>query len=473
MSSGQFELAVGLRMSSHPAHLEELQFSAVSPVPENDPRWQLVLRVMESQLFVSSPLLSKFLLFVCEHTLSNQAEELTERNIGVVVFQRRPDYKTTEDNIVRSYVRQLRQRLDRYFDDHRDEPVQIVIPRGGYGAVFQERLNAGLDTGVIPITRDSSQAAPVNESGLLTTQENVPVAEQESATVVAEEAASSSQPGRRFLLLALVAGILIGAAGCLYLPRIFAPVSAAHPIWATLFSPSSVTRIVTADSALATLQELSGKHATLQQYVDGSYFAQFGKSDTEEDRKLQRLSRERLTGFPDISTVAEIMELPEVRAGHVSIRSARTFSMDDAKDTNLILLGSPDSTPWVSLFEPRMNFRYVFDASVYNSYFTNAKPLPGESQDYRNSSTAPPYSTYAVLAFLPNVENSGRVLIIEGLTTAGTEAASRFLLHGDIASFLKTVPRDKDGLRPFELLLRTTNMDSSSVSVEIVAKRIY
>ncbi len=54
MSSGQFELAVGLRMSSHPAHLEELQFSAVSPVPESDPRWQLVLRVMESQLFVSS-----------------------------------------------------------------------------------------------------------------------------------------------------------------------------------------------------------------------------------------------------------------------------------------------------------------------------------------------------------------------------------------------------------------------------------
>jgi hypothetical protein len=78
-----------------------------------------------------------------------------------------------------------------------------------------------------------------------------------------------------------------------------------------------------------------------------------------------------------------------------------------------------------------------------------------------------------VIGFLPNIDGSGRVLAIEGLTTAGTEAAYGFLLHGEIGAFLKTVPRDANGLRPFEILLKTTSVSSSASTVEIVAKRVY
>ena len=155
------------------------------------------------------------------------------------------------------------------------------------------------------------------------------------------------------------------------------------------------------------------------------------------------------------------------------VRNARAFSIDDMKDANLILTGSAYSTPWVTLFEPKMNFVLSADSSIYGSSYLNKNPLPGESKSYSNSSTAPPYSTYAVIAFLPGLSGTGKVLITEGLTTAGSEAAANFLLHGWIASFLKTVPRDQHGLRPFELLLRTKSLDSSSSSPEIVAKRIY
>ena len=418
-----------------------------------DSCWRLVIRVAESSPFANAPLLSKFLLYVCDRTLSSRTEDLTERNIGIVVFQRRPDYKTSEDNIVRSYVRQLRQRLDRYFDEQgSDEPWRIVIPKGGYCASFEKR--SAVERVTIPISVR-------------------PRRPQEQTFSPVEETNNRVKPAGTHILWIVLASLLIGALGGAWGSTYFPHASAAHAIWTEIFTPSSVTYIVTADSGLATLQELTGKHATLQQYVDGSYFAQFDKSDSPDDLRLQRLSREHLTGVPDVNTAAGIMGLPEVRGKNVILRNARSLTVDDMKDTNLILIGSVYSTPWVSLFQPKMNFTVDVDGSVYSSSVINKHPLPGEATHYFNGSTTPPYSTYAVVAFLPSLGGTGRVLLIEGLTTAGTEAASGFLLHGEIAPFLKAVPKDRSGLRPFELLLKTTSLDSSSSSTEIVAKRIY
>jgi hypothetical protein len=452
----QFLQVVGLSLSMSTQMLQ-IDGSSASTDAESgplteEPRWRLATRIAESAYFSNSRLLSRLLLFICECSLQNRFDELTERNIGIVVFQRRPNYKTTEDNIVRSYIRQLRQRLDVYFEAHGDEEqFRIVVPRGGYCALFEQHVSA--EAMSIPEDEPILQSVLAEQS------------EPKEARIV---------PLRIWMLLvAVLLGGMLGAIGFFAVTQFNEPISPAHVLWNELFTVSMPTDIVTADSALATLQELSGTHPTLQQYVDGSYFAQFEKADTDEQRRLQRLSREHLTGLPDVNTVANLLRLPEVRNTQVRVKSSRTFSMDQIKDANVILLGSADSTPWVSLFDPRMNFRGVFDQSVYSSYFENAKPLPGEQANYRNQSTAPPYATYAVIAFLPNVTNSGRVLIVEGLTTSGTEAASSFLSHGEMEAFLKTVPRDGHALRPFELLLKTTDVDSSSSSVEIVAKRIY
>ena len=430
-------------------------------LPEEDERWKLAVRIAESSYFANSRLLARLLLFICECTLLHRVDELTERNLGVVVFQRRPGYKTTEDNIVRTYIRQLRQRLDLYFEEYGDaEPLRIVIPKGGYVARFEER--------VTDVSADETKL-PVR---LLT----VPV---RSALEQAEDAVAEVREdvGRRFawkLPLAMLGlGAILGAIGLFVANRYFRPASPAHALWVELFSPTVPTDIVTADSALATLEEFSGTRPSLQHYVDGSYFSQFEKKDTEDQRRIERLSHERLTGFPDVSMVSELLTLPEARDTRVRVRSARSFNMDEMSDANVVLMGSPDSTPWVSLFDAHMNFRYVFDQSVYSSYYANTKPLAGEQADYRNQSTAPPYATYAVIAYLPNPKSSGNVLLVGGLTTAGTEAAASFLTRAEMGTFLKTVPRDGGVLRPFELLLKTTDVESSSASVEIVAKRIY
>jgi hypothetical protein len=457
-------------MSSQPIHFADTASSVADDIESGlreDPRWTLALRVAESPYFAKSPLLSQFLLFVCERTLEGRTDDLTEQNIGVVVFRRRPGYRTSEDNIVRTYVRHLRQRLDRYFEDHAaDESLLIVIPRGGYCAVFEERQKESLEE-VIPLGAGGgdTSVAPSKERPLLAISSPGP------------DISIPQAPRRRFrwvMTLGLIA--LFGTLIAFFLFREnLLQTSVAHPIWTQLFSENASTYVVTTDSGLGVLQDVSGKYATLNQYIDGSYFSQFEKVDSPESLKLQRLSRERLTSVPDVNTVAGILTLPEARQKRVILRNARTLRLDDLKQSNLILLGSIYGDPWISLFEPRMNFRFDYHATsdTYESVIVNKKPLSGEPAVYRNSSTAAPYSTYAVVAFLPNLNGTGWVLIVEGLTVAGTEAASEFLFHGSMGTFLKTVPRDKHGVRPFEVVLKTTNLDSESSPAEVVAKRIY
>src|ERR1700749_4519874 len=102
------------------------------------PEWQLVLRIAASRGFSKSELLKKFLLYVCERSLTDDAQEITEQRIGIRIFGRMEGYDPGEDNIVRSYARTLRKRLDAYFaGEGAGETLRVLIPRGGYVPVFE------------------------------------------------------------------------------------------------------------------------------------------------------------------------------------------------------------------------------------------------------------------------------------------------------------------------------------------------
>jgi hypothetical protein len=102
------------------------------------PEWELACRVAASQGLSKSELLPGFLLYVCREYLLGRAHEISEQRIGIRVFNRPPGYNPGEDNIVRSYARLLRKRLDAYFaNEGSSEPLRITIERGGYVPTFQ------------------------------------------------------------------------------------------------------------------------------------------------------------------------------------------------------------------------------------------------------------------------------------------------------------------------------------------------
>ncbi len=114
----------------------QLQESVDSTASSRD----VLARIVASQTFSRSPRLRDLLLDIGEHTLSGQTDDLREQAIGVRVFGREESYNPSEDNIVRSSVRQLRAKLAEYYQtEGLAEPTILEIPKGSYNATFSPR----------------------------------------------------------------------------------------------------------------------------------------------------------------------------------------------------------------------------------------------------------------------------------------------------------------------------------------------
>ena len=106
-------------------------FVSISPAAD-DPRWQVVQRVVAGPTFAKAARLSQFLLYVCERAILGRLDEVSEQHVGMHVFGRQADYNSNDDNIVRTHARLLRKKLDEYYAaEGKDEPLRILIPKGG------------------------------------------------------------------------------------------------------------------------------------------------------------------------------------------------------------------------------------------------------------------------------------------------------------------------------------------------------
>src|ERR1700733_10141682 len=104
---------------------------------EEDIRWVLVQRIIDSPSLVGSARLRDFLTHVTACAIRQTPEDATEQQIGIRVFQRSPGFNSSEDSIVRSQARLLRLKLSAYFNaEGANEPLIIEIPKGHYLPVF-------------------------------------------------------------------------------------------------------------------------------------------------------------------------------------------------------------------------------------------------------------------------------------------------------------------------------------------------
>jgi len=99
----------------------------------------------------------------------------------------------------------------------------------------------------------------------------------------------------------------------------------------------------------------------------------------------------------------------------------------------------------VELFQKNLNFAFEYQPHPNSSRILNRHPLPGEPAEYENDAAAPSHRTYAVIALVPNLSNTGWVLIIEGLTLAGTQAAVETLFY----QLVSNAGRGPKGLGPY------------------------
>ena len=112
--------------------------SGSTGTPIGDARWELVQRILASRHFQKAPQLREILLYLCRRALENGPITISEHEIGCNVLGRRPDFNSSEDNIVRVQVRHLRKKLEEYFaTDGLEEPLILVVPKGTYVPHFE------------------------------------------------------------------------------------------------------------------------------------------------------------------------------------------------------------------------------------------------------------------------------------------------------------------------------------------------
>lgn len=448
-------------------HKGVLLDEAISHRLQDDPRWTLAQRVAAGPHLARSPLLSKFLLFVVAETLAGRESEITEHQIGVQVFDRRPGYRTVEDNIVRNYARQLRKRLAEHFAcEGSSEPLRIDIPVGGYVPVF------------LPVSEDDTATEAHKRS--------VPVSiSTQSLHDLADDSVESSvtaktlrRKWKRWLLGAAMAIVYSAALICVTwfaVARSRAPhriAGPANPLWEALFNGQENCYIVPADAGFNLLEDLSRRPLPLAEYIKGAYL-ELPLAGVDA-HSADDLHSQQFTSFVDFQIVASLAQLPEYSPQRVFLRFPRDLRLDDLKNANAILIGSVGSNPWAALAESSANFHIAYRQGMQGATIVNTQPRSGEAASYASRWNEPAHETFALIAFLPNLGGDGHLLLLQGLDVAGTQAAAETLFHQDaIAPVLRQATRPDGSLRYFEILLRSTSIESNSAGTQVIASRIY
>ena len=442
------------------------------PVDAEDRRWQLAMRIAASGSLGRSGLLSDFLLYIVDRCIRGRTEEITEQQIGVIVFGRAEDYDPNDDNIVRSYARKLRKRIEAYFlAEGREETLRLEIPRGGYTPIFSDTPRATPDT-------DDSVAPgdiELQESGA----SHPVVPERLELLSPAIQDIPYRPPGHLRITLVTVLAVLMGVflgVGVMLLKhsRLMESRQEAlsRVLWEQLFSRDRDTYIVPSDDGLVIMQRLVERPVPLTEYINGNYRTTVKIDNNPEAKEILKLGGRRFTNVVDLNFATRLAQLKDVVPERMMIRYAHDLRMDDLRTGNAILIGSDESNPWLELFRPQLHFRFQFDPDPDKpSGFVNLYPRPGEATLYTTKGQQD--QTYGIIAYLPNLSETGHVLIVAGLNAAGTEAATAFLLNPkSIMPTLLQARTAQGNLQPFELLVGAGNVATNASTPHVVLERI-
>jgi hypothetical protein len=442
------------------------------PALTGNPSWELVQRVVASPQFSKSERLSSFLLFVCRLSLLGQNHKINEQNIGRAVFERKADYDTAVDGIVRTHASRLRQRLEQYFDEYgQDETLLLEMPPGSYVPVFRPRERS-----------EPAAAPPISLAAATVDMRLLP-----PATISSPEPGSEPPVRRRGIIrvrgFAFVVAFAWMALSIGYLathPRLVAAIGAEwrgsrHPLWRQMFNKDIDTLVVTGDMALMNFEIQTGRSVMLGEYTRNNYVNQYMSQFALESFSPSSASfLTRTMTVVDSQFIERLFRLPGINMDRTTFRSARDIELPNLQSGNIVLLGDFRFNPWVQAFEPRMN-SYLTDSpsELTNSVLINRSPHSNEQTSYVSTDVNHVHTEYSVIALQPNLNGSGNALLLEGQSQMSTEAAANFVENGaDLLAFLDKIRRGDGSIPHFELLLKVKGMSGNAASFEMLSYRV-
>jgi hypothetical protein len=398
-------------------------------------------KLVSSHVLHGSESLCKLLRYLAKHALDHPGTPIKEYQIATEVFGRSDDFDPQLDSMVRVQAGRLRGKLAEYYSANGTEDSVIVdLPKGTYVVAFHHRVKA---------------ATPH-----LNTAEANP------------QAAASTKDGRKWVAAVLSLGFLLGLAtltifGLLW-SRNSAQAGLAHEsevapaafrvFWNGFVSGHEEPWVIFSNA------EFVGRPETGMRYYD-----------TTKDKGSFIL--DHYTGVGEVLAVHELDRVFGLLQRQIRLKRGNLFSLDDAKNNNLIFVGSPFEN--LTLLEIPGTQEFIFQRMASGTRkgdeaIVNVHPQPGESKNYFPSlGNAPLTEDYAVIGLVRGINQGQAVLILAGTTTIGTQAAVEYVCRqSSVEELLLRLPVSQTGqLKPFEAVIRVKVSRGVPVGTELVALR--
>src|SRR5205823_8939529 len=194
--------------------------------------------------------------------------------------------------------------------------------------------------------------------------------------------------------------------------------------------------------------------------------------DPESDPKDHIL--DHYTGVGEVLGIHELDHVFTVLNHGLRVKRGRLLSLDDAKNNDLIFVGSPSEN--LSLRDIPSTQDFVFrradtPARRGDLAIINVRPKSDEAKIYYASPSVPLADDYALVALVPGMNASRWVMLLAGTTTIGTQAAVEYVCRAkSIDELLRRLNRPAiSDVGPFEAVLRVKVSRGVPVESQLVA----
>lgn len=415
----------------------------VEPKEEKEAFRKQIDRLTSSHLLHGSENLCKMLHYLSRNALEHPGASVKEYQLATEVFGRPADFDPHLDATIRVQAGRLRAKLSEYYATvGQEDPVVVELPKGTYALAFHSRE-----------TRSAVQAAAGTQLGV-------------------ERRKPAQRTVRNLLIAVLGLSILLAAA----IATIAALAIARKPAASLPAQPEAKT-----STALQTLWQpfLTDPDAP---WVIFSNAAFVGRPET--GMRYYNPSQDSGDSFMDFYTgVGEVLAVRDLDhlfgelKRKLRIKRGSLFTLDDAKNNDLIFVGSPAEN--LTLREIPGTHEFVFQRIASGPRkgdlaIENVHPQPGEPGIFIPSPPHPPLAEdYSIIALTRGLNPRRSTLVLAGTSTLGTQAAVEFVCQPDsVQELLRRLGVSSAAdLQPFEALLQVEVKHEVPVGIKLLAVR--
>jgi hypothetical protein len=397
-------------------------------------------RLLSSHALHGSESLCKLLRYLADHALDHPGASPKEYQIATEVFGRPSNFDPHLDSTVRVQAGRLRGKLAEYYaTEGPDDPILVDVPRGTYALTFHERpAGAGRNHG----------------SGL-----------QESPS-------EAGQAPRTWFAAVILVSVVLAAVVAVATDRLLnrrtaearltsasldAPV-AFHVFWRGFLTGPQEPWVIFSNAAFV------GRPYTGMRYYNRA-----------KDRGAVIL--DHYTGVGEVLAVHALDGVFAKLRQQIRVKRGSLFSLDDAKNNDLIFIGSPSEN--LTLLELPNTQQFIFNQITSGSRMgtmeiINVHPESGEPKEFLPTTPDETLTEdYSIIALKRGLNPTHSVLILAGATTIGTQAAVEYVcLQNSLEELLLRLSVSNSGeLKPFEAVIRVKVARGVPVGSELVALR--